>query len=55
MNTKKTNFIIFHTPQRKVIVPEIEKENTKCDRVSEFNFMDIDTYDTSLINSMPPN
>ena len=39
LNVKKTKYMVFHTPQRKVTYPEIKINNILIERVSEFSFL----------------
>ena len=39
LNLKKTKYMVFHTPQRKVTYPEIKINNILIERVSEFSFL----------------
>ena len=41
LNLKKTKYMVFHTPQRKVTYPEIKINNILIERVSEFSFLGI--------------
>ena len=41
LNVKKTKYMVFHTPQRKVIYPEIKINNILIQRISEFSFLGI--------------
>ena len=39
LNVKKTKFMVFHTPQRRVKYPTIKLNNVNIERVSQFNFL----------------
>ncbi len=41
LNVKKSKFMIFHTPQRKIDPIEIKIDGTVIERVAEFNFLGI--------------
>ena len=41
LNVKKTKYMMFHTPQKKVTYPELKINNILIERVSEFSFLDI--------------
>ena len=41
LNVKKTKYMVFHTPQRKVTYPEIKIYNILIERVPEFSFLGI--------------
>ena len=41
LNVKKTKYMVFHTPQRKVTYPEIKINNIFIERLSEFSFLGI--------------
>ena len=39
LNIKKTKFMFFHTPQRRVNYPVLKLNNVNIERVSQFNFL----------------
>ena len=39
LNVKKTKFMVFHTPQRRVNYPTLKLNNVNIERVSQFNFL----------------
>jgi hypothetical protein len=39
LNVKKTKFMIFHTPQKKLTPLSLNIDGTKIDRVTDFNFL----------------
>ena len=41
LNVKKTKYIVFHTPQRKMTYLEIKINNILIERVSEFSLLGI--------------
>ena len=41
LNVKKTKYMVFHTPQRKVTYPEIKIYYILIERVPEFSFLGI--------------
>ena len=41
LNVKKTKFMVFHTPLRRVNYPALKLNNVLIERVSQFNFLDI--------------
>ena len=41
LNVKKTKYMMFHTPQRKVTYPEIKIINILIENVSKFSFLGI--------------
>ena len=42
LNVKKTKFMVFHTPQRKVNYPTLKLNNVNIiERVSQFNFLGV--------------
>ena len=45
LNIKKTKFMIFHTPLRRIDYPVLKLNNINIERVSQFNFL------TVVINS----
>ena len=45
LNIKKTKFMIFHTPLRRIDYPVLKLNNVNIERVSQFNFL------TVVINS----
>ena len=47
LNVKKTKYMVFHTPQKKVTYPEIIINNILIERVSEFSFLGI-TFNSNL-------
>ena len=38
---KKTKFMVFHTPQRRVNYPTLKLNNVNIERVSQFNFLGV--------------
>ena len=41
LNVKKTKYMVFHTPQRRVIYPNLKLNNANIERVSQFNFLGV--------------
>ena len=41
LNIKKTKFMVFHTPQRRVNYPALKLNNVNIERVSQFNFLGV--------------
>ena len=41
LNVKKSKFILFHMPQKKIVVPNLSIDNTEIECVDEFNFLGI--------------
>ena len=41
LNDKKTKYMVFHTPQTRVIYPTLKLNNTIIERVSQFNFLGV--------------
>ena len=41
LNIKKTKFMVFHTPQRRVNYPVLKLNNVNIERVSQFNFLGV--------------
>ena len=41
LNVKKTKYMIFHTPQKRVIYPTLKLNNANIKRVSQFNFLGV--------------
>ena len=41
LNIKKTKFIVFHTPQRRVNYPVLKLNNVNIEKVSQFNFLGV--------------
>ena len=41
LNVKKTKFMVFHTPQKKVNYPILELNNVNVERVSQFKFLGV--------------
>ena len=41
LNVKKTKFMVFHTPQRRVNYPTLKLNNVNIERVSQFNFLGV--------------
>ena len=41
LNIEKTKFMVFHTPQRKLVMPNIEIDGIQIERVQIFNFLGI--------------
>ena len=41
LNIKKTKFMVFHTPQRRVNYPVLKLNNVNIKRVSQFNFLGV--------------
>ena len=41
LNDKKTKYIVFPTPQKRVIYPTLKLNNTIIERVSQFNFLGV--------------
>ena len=41
LNAKKTKFMVFHKPQKKIIIPTLEINGNKLDSVDEFCFLGI--------------
>ena len=41
LNIKKTKFMVFHTPQRRVNYPVLKLNNANIERVSQFNFLGV--------------
>ena len=41
LNVKKTMFMVFHNPQRRVNYPILKSNNVNIERVSQFNFMGV--------------
>ena len=41
LNVKKTKFMVFHTPQRRVNYPALKLNNVLIERVSQFNFLGV--------------
>ena len=39
LNVRKTKFMIFHMPQRKVTIPKLKIDNNEIEYVEEFNFL----------------
>ena len=39
LNIKKTKFMVFHTPQRRVDYPVLKLDNVNIERVFQFNFL----------------
>ena len=41
LNVKKTKFMVFHSPQRRVNYPTLKLNNVNIERVSQFNFLGV--------------
>ena len=41
LNVKKTKFMVFHTPQRRVNYPTLKLNNVNIERVSQYNFLGV--------------
>ena len=41
LNVKKTKYMVFHTPQKRVIYPTLKLNNANIERVSQFNFLGV--------------
>ena len=41
LNVKKTKFMVFHTPQRRVNYPTLKLNNVNIKRLSQFNFLGV--------------
>ena len=41
LNVKKTKYMVFHTPQKRVIYPILKLNNANIERVSQFNFLGV--------------
>ena len=41
LNIKKTKFMVFHTPQRRVNYPVLKLNNVNIEKVSQFNFLGV--------------
>ena len=41
LNVKKTKYMVFHTPQKRVIYPNLILNNANTERVSQFNFLGV--------------
>ena len=41
LNVKKTMFMVFHTPQRRINYPILKLNNFNIERVSQFNFLGV--------------
>ena len=41
LNVKKTKYMVFHTPQKRVIYPTLKLYNANIERVSQFNFLGV--------------
>ena len=46
LNIKKTKFMVFHTPQRRVNYPVLKLNHVNIERVSQFNFLGVVTNST---------
>ena len=44
LTVKKTKYMVFHTPQRKMTYPEIKINNILLERISEFSLLGIIFY-----------
>ena len=41
LNVKKTKYMVFNTPQNRVIYPTLKLSNANIERVSQFNFLGV--------------
>ena len=48
LNAKKSKYMIFHTPQKKIDPLQLKFDNILLERVSEFNFLGLTVTETLL-------
>ena len=45
LNVQKTKFMLFHMPNKNILIPKLSIDGCEIERVSEFNFLGITTHE----------